>query len=421
MKIRAYVSKIIKLLGIFLVAFLLPGLNAYAERPVVVVLDPGHGGDNTGAIYNGFIEKDMNLIVAKAMKAELEKYEGITVYLTHDDAETDMTLKERAEFAAEKNADFMFCLHFNMSESHMLYGAEVWISAFDVFYAKGHAFGQIIMESFSEFGLFNRGIKTRINNRDDDYYGIIRESRNLGVDTILIEHLHLDHMIDQEFYAHGDFQLEEFGRLNAAAVAKYFNLASDILGVDYRDYPVPEVEVPSEIIRPDLTPPDVSHIELISLDIEERVAVFSLMAEDYDSLILYYGISLDGGISFDVLQPFPLGETELTVLVNLPPEQDLKVVAAVFNAYDRITQSNVVEISALPGDEIDEDILDELEKIVDISLADLTSKLSDRQEHLSRRLETYQIIIIGIVVLMVFLVLIIASRVWLLLRGRERD
>ncbi|MCL2718426.1 MAG: N-acetylmuramoyl-L-alanine amidase [Lachnospiraceae bacterium] len=435
-RIKWFISK---LPGIFLAAFLLykellrnicvatsliiflliPALNVYAERPVVVVLDPGHGGDNTGAIHNGFIEKDMNLIVALAMKEELEKYEGIVVYLTHDDAMTNMSLKERAEFAASQNADFMYCLHFNMSESHMLYGAEVWVSAFDVFYAKGHAFGQIIMQAFSEMGLFNRGIKTRINNRDDDYYGIIRESRALGVDTILIEHCHLDHIIDKEFYALGDFQLEEFGRVNATAVAKYFKLASSILGVDYSDYPVPVVEVPTEIVRPDLTPPDISHLELISLNIEERVAEFNLMAEDYDSLILYYGISLDGGISFDILQPFPAGTTELTISVNLPPEKDLKVVAAVYNAYDRITQSNIIEISALPIDEIIEDIWEEIEEIIDISLTELTRELTERQDQINRRLEVYQYVIIGIAVLMVLVVIIIISRVVLLIRVRS--
>ena len=57
------------------------------EKPLVIVLDPGHGGmaDDgrpEGGVYEGFIEKELNLIVAESMKEELEKYENVTVYLT---------------------------------------------------------------------------------------------------------------------------------------------------------------------------------------------------------------------------------------------------------------------------------------------------------------------------------------------------
>jgi N-acetylmuramoyl-L-alanine amidase len=406
---------------VFLITLFLFSLNTYANRPVVVVLDPGHGGKNLGAQFNGYIEKDMNVIVAHAMRAELEKYEGIVVYLTHEDGEDDMNLKERAEFAADKNADFMFALHFNMSETGILYGAEVWVSAFDEFYARGHAFGQIQMAAFREMGLFDRGIKTRINNSDEDYYGIIRESRSLGINTVLLEFCHLDHINDQDFYALGDFQLEEFGRISATAVAKYFQLKSIILDVDYSNYPVPVVAVPTEIVRPDLTPPDISHIELLSLDEENRVAVFHLLAEDHDSLILYYGISLDGGLNFDLLEPFPEDAKELTVSVNLPPEKEIRAVFMVLNAYDRITQSNTIAIRALPGDPLAEEAgaEDEPAEIIDISLAELTQELSESREQMEQGMETYQMVILGLVALMVLVVIITGSRVLLWKRKRR--
>lgn len=105
------------------------GIAVHGAEPVVVVLDPGHGGENLGAEYGEYTEKEMTMAVAKAMKEELEKYEGIEVYLTHE-TDKDMSLEERAEFARDKNADFLFCLHFNMSEEHNKFGAEVWVSAF---------------------------------------------------------------------------------------------------------------------------------------------------------------------------------------------------------------------------------------------------------------------------------------------------
>ncbi|MCM1387057.1 MAG: N-acetylmuramoyl-L-alanine amidase, partial [Bacillus sp. (in: Bacteria)] len=123
------------------------------EQPVIVVIDPGHGGENLGGEYEDYTEKEMTLIVANAMKAELEQYEGIRVYLTRTGDE-DLTLDERCEYAASVNADFLFCLHFNMSTYHTLFGAETWISAFGEGYSKGYSFASIEMELLQEMGLY---------------------------------------------------------------------------------------------------------------------------------------------------------------------------------------------------------------------------------------------------------------------------
>ena len=148
----------------FWLCFVLAGtMPVYGAEPVVVVLDPGHGGKNLGAEYDGYTEKDMTMIVATAMKEELEKYEGVEVYLTRD-VDKDMSLEERAEFAASKNADFLFCLHFNMSLGHELFGSEVWISAFGEEHQKGYSFASAEMELLEDAGLYPRGIKTRLND-----------------------------------------------------------------------------------------------------------------------------------------------------------------------------------------------------------------------------------------------------------------
>ena len=128
----------------------LPPLMVQAEEPVVVVIDPGHGGENLGGEYEDYTEKDMTLIVANAMKEELEQYEGVTVYLTRTD-DTELSLEERAEFAKSVNADFLYCLHFNLSEHHTLFGAECWVSAFGENYSKGYSFASIEMDMLSDF------------------------------------------------------------------------------------------------------------------------------------------------------------------------------------------------------------------------------------------------------------------------------
>ena len=114
-------------------------LEVQADEPVVVVIDPGHGGENLGGEYEEYIEKEMTMIVANAMKEELEKYDGIQVYMTrYGDIEEDMSLEERSEYAKSVDADFMFCLHFNLSEHHTLFGAECWVSAFGEQIGRAH-------------------------------------------------------------------------------------------------------------------------------------------------------------------------------------------------------------------------------------------------------------------------------------------
>ena len=62
------------------------------------------------------------------------------VYLTHTDDVT-MSLADRAQFAADRNADFLFSIHYNASMDHDLFGSEVWISSVQPYNAYGYQFG----------------------------------------------------------------------------------------------------------------------------------------------------------------------------------------------------------------------------------------------------------------------------------------
>ena len=77
---------------------------------LVIVLDPGHGGENEGLKHRGLIEKDMNLVTANAMRDELMQYENVEVYITNPE-KADMSLKERAQYADSVGADILISLH----------------------------------------------------------------------------------------------------------------------------------------------------------------------------------------------------------------------------------------------------------------------------------------------------------------------
>ncbi len=52
------------------------------------------------------------------------------------------------------------------------------MSAFGENYSKGYGVASVEMELLQELGLYSRGIKTRLNDRGTDYYGIIRHARS---------------------------------------------------------------------------------------------------------------------------------------------------------------------------------------------------------------------------------------------------
>jgi len=77
----------------------------------VVVIDPGHGGKETGAVYGGIKEKDLNLDIAKKLQALL-KAKGITTYMTRSD-DRYVGLYERSALANRVNADMLISIHNN--------------------------------------------------------------------------------------------------------------------------------------------------------------------------------------------------------------------------------------------------------------------------------------------------------------------
>jgi len=90
-----------------------------------IVIDPGHGGIDPGAIGNrGTYEKNVVLSLSKAVKSYLEKNDFI-VYLTREN-DVFVDLKQRAIFANNKGADLFVSLHLNSFEDISVQGVEVY-------------------------------------------------------------------------------------------------------------------------------------------------------------------------------------------------------------------------------------------------------------------------------------------------------
>jgi len=91
-----------------------------------VVIDPGHGGHDTGTIGpKGLREKDVVLDVALRLKKLIEKNRGSSVLLTRRD-DTFIPLEERTAIANEKAADLFISVHANASRDPDARGVETY-------------------------------------------------------------------------------------------------------------------------------------------------------------------------------------------------------------------------------------------------------------------------------------------------------
>lgn len=221
-------------------------LQSSNDGSLVVVLDAGHSGSDCGTLntINGvtYYERDINLKIANYCKLELEKYNGVTVYMTRTDNTTEWSIIGRVSRAAELGADVLVSIHIN-SGSSTATGALVLIPNTNYrsdISSEADGLGKEILTKLSELGLYNRGTVIRTFNDGEaenssqenypdgskaDYYGICRYSKRSGFPGIIIEHAFLSNPAEAEKYLTSDTMLEKLGVADATAIAEYYGLS----------------------------------------------------------------------------------------------------------------------------------------------------------------------------------------------------
>lgn len=89
-----------------------------------VMIDPGHGGKDPGAVYGKLYEKDINLRLAKILGSILED-KGYTVLYTRT-KDVFIPLEERTAIANSKKADLFLSLHVNAHKDKNVHGLEIY-------------------------------------------------------------------------------------------------------------------------------------------------------------------------------------------------------------------------------------------------------------------------------------------------------
>lgn len=84
-------------------------MAARSFKPIIVI-DPGHGGDDSGAMKNGVVEKDVVLAFSKMLRDKLEKTGRYKVMMTRD-KDVFVPLDKRVDYAEEHKANLFIAVH----------------------------------------------------------------------------------------------------------------------------------------------------------------------------------------------------------------------------------------------------------------------------------------------------------------------
>ena len=352
-----------------------------ANGNYVVVLDPGHDSTHAGAQYGSLKEEDITLKIAQYCKAELEKYAGITVYMTRTTSacpnpssgsgigSSTVDNRMRVEYAASVGADIYVSFHLNADASGNGKGAEVYYPNSNynpTIGTQGANLAKEIQRQLTALGLYNRGIKIW-NSQDNtlypdgslaDYLGVIKNSKLHGFPAVLIEHAFMSNSGDAAFLSQ-EANLRNLGIADANGIVNYLGLAE-------------KIEIKSNL--PVITAADnekgtvtvqVTGVNPLASTSEVRFAVWS-DANGQDDLVWYTAEHLGNGTFSKTIQAkengkyqihtyaydtrgnaHGLGTNTCTFSVSRPVASDLTAVLSADERYVTLTASGVEHASAL--------------------------------------------------------------------------
>ncbi len=162
------------------------------KNGLTIVIDPGHGGSDPGAVSNGLKEADINLAVALLVQDIIENA-GINVIMTRED-DKFISLDNRAGIANKSDAVLFVSIHTNAAESDNISGIETYC------YKTGGQSEQLAnyiqTSAIGQTGASNRGVKTA-------NYLVLREA---DIPAALVEMGFITTGKDRELLQEGEYQ-----------------------------------------------------------------------------------------------------------------------------------------------------------------------------------------------------------------------
>lgn len=191
---------------------------------IQIIIDPGHGGSETGAVANGYKEKDLNLTVSLELRKILQGYFSKVILTRETDKYFD--LNERSYWIAQKAAAFSgktigLSIHQNAFNGQAR-GTEIIYSV-----QSTPDLAKFIADKIAEIGIPRRNpnmyTKSSSRGANIDYFGIIRNSGK--AQTIIVESLFID-STDAQFLKQPDF-LKNLAQKIAEGLLEYLNISEE--------------------------------------------------------------------------------------------------------------------------------------------------------------------------------------------------
>ncbi|PEZ06123.1 N-acetylmuramoyl-L-alanine amidase [Priestia megaterium] len=178
-----------------------------------VVLDPGHGGHDPGAvskIYN-LKEKDINLKIALYIKEFLEIYKEVKIKMTRIN-DVFVSLENRVKIANKFKADIFLSIHVNSSEGGTGFESFIYLETEN----KTLELQKVLHEEIMNVLNNNFKIKDRGTKKADFF--VLRKT---NMPAILTENLFIE--VDNELLKNEAF-LKQLGQAHANGIIKFFEV-----------------------------------------------------------------------------------------------------------------------------------------------------------------------------------------------------
>ena len=223
--------------------------SRHATGGMTICLDPGHGGNDSGATAFGAKESDLTLKIAQYCKEELSKYDVNVVMTRTTDTrlseEAAMDLKNRVEVAKKAGASYFISIHINSAANSAAKGAEVYYpntSGNKNLSSNGQNLAKAIQKQLTALGLYDRGIKIRNytdgttsydpTSSDKDYYGVIRYAKEANITGLIVEHCFISNKEEFDKYLGSDAKLQQLGIADARGIVSALGLQAKNASLD---------------------------------------------------------------------------------------------------------------------------------------------------------------------------------------------
>lgn len=173
-----------------------------------VYVDAGHGGSDPGAVKY-VVERDVNLVIAKACNEYLKKH-GVSTKMSRTSNKTNTSINSMASEANRWGADFVVSIHNNAGGGD---GFEVYHT---INGGKGKTLAKNIEAEVKKIGQNSRGLKTKKNSSGTDYFGMIRLT---DAPCVICEGFFVDNKTDVKI-ADTVAEQQEFGYAYARGILK---------------------------------------------------------------------------------------------------------------------------------------------------------------------------------------------------------